>query len=56
MQCIIGTIPPCYVAGLWNKVFLCSNLSLFIFLPFTYLFMESSGFSGSRQVNMLTVL
>ncbi|XP_067935021.1 protein LMBR1L-like [Watersipora subatra] len=37
------------VQGLWNKVFLCTNLSLFIFLPFTYLFMESSGFSGSRQ-------
>lgn len=36
------------VLGLWNHVFLFSNLSLFVFLPFAYLFSESSGFPGCR--------
>lgn len=35
--------------GLWNHVFLFSNLSLFVFLPFSYLFAESSGFFGHRK-------
>ncbi|XP_026737446.1 protein Lilipod isoform X2 [Trichoplusia ni] len=34
--------------GLWNHVFLFSNLSMFVFLPFAYLFSESSGFPGCR--------
>lgn len=38
----------CFVLGLWNHVFLFSNLSLFVFLPFAYLFSESSGFPGCR--------
>ena len=36
------------VPGLWNHVFLFSNLSMFVFLPFAYLFSESSGFPGCR--------
>lgn len=35
--------------GMWSYVFLFSNLSLFILLPFAYFFTESEGFSGSRR-------
>jgi len=31
-------------------VFLFSNLSLFVLLPFAYLFTESEGFTGYRKV------
>lgn len=37
------------VQGLWNIIFLLSNLSLFVGLPFAYLFTESEGFPGSRK-------
>ena len=37
------------VQRLWNNVFLFSNISLFILLPFAYFFTESEGFSGSRK-------
>ncbi|XP_016999053.1 protein Lilipod isoform X1 [Drosophila takahashii] len=37
------------IQGLWNHVFLFSNLSLFIFLPFVYLFSESTGFVGYKK-------
>lgn len=37
------------IQSLWNHVFLCSNLSLFVLLPFSYLFSESSGFSGHKK-------
>lgn len=37
------------ILGLWNHVFLFSNLSLFVLLPFSYLFAESSGFFGHRK-------
>uniref|UniRef100_A0A1I8NTD9 Protein LMBR1L n=1 Tax=Stomoxys calcitrans TaxID=35570 RepID=A0A1I8NTD9_STOCA len=37
------------IQGLWNHVFLFSNLSLFVFLPFAYLFTESTGFSGHKK-------
>lgn len=37
-----------FLSGLWNHVFLFSNLSLFVFLPFAYLFSESTGFPGCR--------
>lgn len=37
------------IQGLWNHVFLFSNLSLFVFLPFAYLFSESTGFSGHKK-------
>ncbi|XP_066591526.1 protein Lilipod [Prorops nasuta] len=43
------------VHGLWNHVFLFSNLSLFVFLPFAYLFTESEGFSGHRKGVMARV-
>lgn len=38
-----------FFLGLWNHVFLFSNLSLFIFLPFVYLFSESTGFVGHKK-------
>ncbi|XP_017482754.1 PREDICTED: protein Lilipod-like isoform X1 [Rhagoletis zephyria] len=37
------------IQGLWNHVFLFSNLSLFVFLPFAYLFTESTGFVGHKK-------
>lgn len=35
--------------GMWSYVFLFSNLSLFILLPFAYFFTESEGFAGSPR-------
>lgn len=43
------------IQGLWNHIFLFSNLSLFIFLPFAYLFTESEGFAGYRKGIMAKV-
>ncbi|XP_060523684.1 protein Lilipod isoform X3 [Cylas formicarius] len=37
------------IQGLWNYVFLFSNLSMFVLLPFAYLFTESEGFFGHRK-------
>ena len=37
------------IHGLWNTIFLFSNLSLFIFLPFAHLFVESIGLPGYRK-------
>ncbi|KAL1132746.1 hypothetical protein AAG570_010698, partial [Ranatra chinensis] len=37
------------IQGIWNLVFLFSNVSLFAFLPFAYLFTESEGFIGYRK-------
>ncbi|CAG9765397.1 unnamed protein product [Ceutorhynchus assimilis] len=37
------------IQGLWEYVFLFSNLSMFVFLPFAYLFTESEGFFGHRK-------
>lgn len=37
------------IHGLWNHVFLFSNLSLFILMPFAYFFTEAEGFTGSRK-------
>ncbi|XP_055690685.1 protein Lilipod isoform X2 [Lutzomyia longipalpis] len=37
------------IQGLWNHVFLFSNLSLFVLLPFSYLFAESAGFLGHHK-------
>jgi hypothetical protein len=37
------------VQRLWNNVFLFSNVSLFVLLPFAYFFTESEGFSGSKK-------
>lgn len=43
------------IQGLWNHIFLFSNLSLFILLPFAYLFIESEGFAGSQKGLMARV-
>jgi hypothetical protein len=37
------------IQGLWNLIFLFANISLFILLPFAYLFIESEGFSGHKK-------
>ena len=34
---------------LWNTIFISSNLTLFVFLPFAYLFIESEGLPGSKR-------
>lgn len=39
-------------AGLWNLVFLFSNISLVFLMPFAYFFTESEGFVGSKKVIM----
>lgn len=36
--------------GLWNLVFLFSNMSLVFLMPFAYFFTESEGFAGSKKV------
>uniref|UniRef100_A0A2M4ADW3 Putative lipocalin-interacting membrane receptor limr n=2 Tax=Anopheles triannulatus TaxID=58253 RepID=A0A2M4ADW3_9DIPT len=43
------------IQGLWNYVFLFSNLALFVLLPFAYLFTESTGFSGHKKGIMARV-
>uniref|UniRef100_UPI00358F1685 protein LMBR1L-like isoform X2 n=1 Tax=Myxine glutinosa TaxID=7769 RepID=UPI00358F1685 len=45
MQWLNGSL----IHGLWNLVFLFSNLSLVFLMPFAYFFMESEGFHGSRK-------
>ncbi|KAG8236726.1 hypothetical protein J437_LFUL014222 [Ladona fulva] len=42
-------LTPFSFAGLWNHIFLFSNLSLFVLLPFAYLFTESEGFTGYQK-------
>ena len=42
---------PFFALGLWNLVFLFSNLSLIFLMPFAYFFTESEGFAGSRKVS-----
>lgn len=37
------------IHGLWNQIFLASNVSLFVLMPFAYLFTESEGFPGSKK-------
>lgn len=48
-DCLILFYKKILFIGLWNHVFLFSNLSLFVFLPFAYLFTESTGFSGHKK-------
>ncbi|KAJ8403969.1 hypothetical protein AAFF_G00343190 [Aldrovandia affinis] len=45
MQWLDGSL----IHGLWNLVFLFSNLSLVFLLPFAYFFTESEGFVGSKK-------
>lgn len=49
--CPPGAHPiPSFPPGLWNLVFLFSNLSLVFLMPFAYFFTESEGFAGSKKV------
>ena len=43
------------INGIWNLIFILSNLSLFVFLPFAYLFCESEGFAilGRHQKGLV---
>ncbi|KAI1891153.1 hypothetical protein AGOR_G00161970 [Albula goreensis] len=45
MQWLDGSL----IHGLWNLVFLFSNMSLVFLLPFAYFFTESEGFVGSKK-------
>ncbi|XP_030624695.1 limb region 1 homolog-like protein isoform X2 [Chanos chanos] len=45
MQWLNGSL----IRGLWNLVFLFSNLSLVFLMPFAYFFTESEGFVGSKK-------
>jgi len=38
------------IHGLWNKTFLFSNLSLFLFIPFAYFLTEAIGLPGCKKV------
>ncbi|CCD73188.1 LIMR family protein R05D3.2 [Caenorhabditis elegans] len=42
------------IGALWNYVFVLSNVSLFVLLPFSYFFIESQGFSTSKIGNDMT--
>ncbi|KAA0707172.1 Limb region 1 -like protein-like protein [Triplophysa tibetana] len=45
MQWLNGSL----IRGLWNLVFLFSNLSLVFLMPFAYFFTEAEGFAGSKK-------
>ncbi|GCC20686.1 hypothetical protein chiPu_0019252 [Chiloscyllium punctatum] len=45
MQWLNGSL----IHGLWNLVFLFSNISLVFLMPFAYFFTESEGFAGSKK-------
>lgn len=45
-----GAHPILSLPGLWNLVFLFSNMSLVFLMPFAYFFTESEGFAGSKKV------
>lgn len=50
--CASPSLTPAFLSlGLWNLVFLFSNLSLIFLMPFAYFFTESEGFAGSRKVS-----
>ncbi|KAJ8017040.1 hypothetical protein DPEC_G00013630 [Dallia pectoralis] len=51
MQWLNGSL----IHGLWNLVFLFSNLSLVVLMPFAYFFTESEGFVGCRRGVMARV-
>ncbi|XP_029102275.1 limb region 1 homolog-like protein isoform X3 [Scleropages formosus] len=51
MQWLKGSL----IHGLWNLVFLFSNLSLVVLMPFAYFFTESVGFVGSKKGVMARV-
>ena len=39
--------------GLWNLVFLGSNVCLFLLLPFAYFFYEAEGLPGTKKVYII---
>ena len=39
-----------FCPGLWNDVFICSNMCLLLLMPFVYFFTEAEGFSGFKHV------
>ncbi|XP_043537759.1 limb region 1 homolog-like protein [Chiloscyllium plagiosum] len=51
MQWLNGSL----IHGLWNLVFLFSNISLVFLMPFAYFFTESEGFAGSKKGIMARV-
>ncbi|KAI4897437.1 hypothetical protein NFI96_022299, partial [Prochilodus magdalenae] len=51
MQWLNGSL----IHGLWNLVFLFSNISLVFLMPFAYFFTESEGFTGSKRGVMARV-
>ncbi|KAF3696874.1 Limb region 1 -like protein-like protein [Channa argus] len=51
MQWLNGSL----IHGVWNLVFLFSNLSLVFLMPFAYFFTESEGFAGSKKGVMARV-
>ncbi|XP_046896472.1 limb region 1 homolog-like protein isoform X1 [Hypomesus transpacificus] len=51
MQWLNGSL----IHGLWNLVFLFSNLSLVFLMPFAYFFTESEGFVGCKKGVMARV-
>ncbi|XP_078287671.1 limb region 1 homolog-like protein isoform X1 [Rhinoraja longicauda] len=51
MQWLNGSL----LHGLWNLVFLFSNISLVFLMPFAYFFTESEGFAGSKKGVMARV-
>lgn len=48
-----SSLSSCLSAGLWNLVFLGCNLSLFLCLPFAYLFSESAGLACFSKVRVV---
>eukprot|EP00118_Oscarella_pearsei_P014444 m.123630 g.123630 ORF g.123630 m.123630 type:complete len:516 (+) comp37826_c0_seq4:77-1624(+) len=61
---ILGMFPGSYyvqwlnaslIQSLWNQVFVCSNLCLFLLMPFTYFFSEAEGFPGYSKGVMARV-
>eukprot|EP01135_Chromosphaera_perkinsii_P005452 Nk52_evm1s352 gene=Nk52_evmTU1s352 len=36
------------IYGMWNNIFVCTNITLFILLPFAYFFTEAEGIGNSR--------
>ncbi|KAL7294824.1 protein Lilipod [Trichogramma pretiosum] len=54
-SCNVEWLNSSLIQGLWNFIFLLSNLSLFVFLPFAYLFTESEGFLGNKKGVMAKV-
>ena len=42
--------------GLWNSIFLWSNISLILLMPFAYFFIESQGLPGARKVTVFVFI